>query len=123
MPLCDAAGASLSQLAAERESQFDERFSLTFPVNNIPAGVDESAVIETSKAALSNMLGSMGYFVGSSKVCRGRSRPPAIKVIVPLESQSSSPMHASAASSLCGRAKGFTVVACHWTSLAPAALL
>lgn len=63
-----AAGSHLSSLAAERESQFDERFSLTFPVNNIPPGINASSVVETSKAALSNLLGSMGYFVGASKV-------------------------------------------------------
>lgn len=56
----------------DRESQFDERFALTFPVTNIPPGMEEAQVVETSKAALSNLLGSMGYFVGSSKVSEWR---------------------------------------------------
>jgi len=53
------AGAALTKLADEREAQFDERFSLTFPINSVPPTLDREALQETSKAALSNLLGSM----------------------------------------------------------------
>jgi hypothetical protein len=38
--------------------------------------MDASSLEEVSKAALSNLLGSMGYFVGASKV---RRKLPAVQ--------------------------------------------
>ncbi|WIA10052.1 hypothetical protein OEZ85_010262 [Tetradesmus obliquus] len=77
--LAALSGASLSRLAAERESLFDERFALTFPISNTPEDTDAAALQEVSKAALSNLLGSMGFFVGASKV----KLPPGSKPYSP----------------------------------------
>lgn len=52
---------------------------MLFPVNSAPAGVQAASLVEVSKASLSNLLGSMGYFVGSSKV----KLPPGSKPYTP----------------------------------------
>jgi hypothetical protein len=62
------AGAPLTRLASEREALFDERFAMTFPISSSPSSISTASLQEVSKAALSNLLGSMGYFVGASKV-------------------------------------------------------
>jgi hypothetical protein len=64
------AGAPLTRLASEREALFDERFAMTFPISSSPGSISAALLQEVSKAALSNLLGSMGYFVGASKVRR-----------------------------------------------------
>lgn len=79
------AGNSLSTLAAEREAAFDKRFAESFPVTNTPDGMDAQELLEVSKAALSNTLGSMGYFVGASRV----KLPPGVTPPTPPSGQPS----------------------------------
>ncbi|KAF8069561.1 GCS1 [Scenedesmus sp. PABB004] len=73
-------GGALAALAAEREALFDSRFELTFAPAPAP-GLDGAALAETAKAALSNLLGGMGYFVGASRVKLppGAAPPPAAR--------------------------------------------
>jgi hypothetical protein len=73
------AGDALTKLAAEREAAFDQRFADTFPISNTPNGVAPHDLLEVSKAALSNTLGSIGYFVGASRV----KLPPSVKPPTP----------------------------------------
>jgi mannosyl-oligosaccharide glucosidase len=68
-------GDALTALARAREAAFDARFESTFPTGSVPASLTRHALSEASKAALSNLLGSMGYFVGSSLV----KLPPGVK--------------------------------------------
>jgi mannosyl-oligosaccharide glucosidase len=70
-----SAGAPLTALAAQHEAAFDDRFAATFPITSTPADLDPTTLSEASKAALSNTLGSMGYFVGASRV----KLPPGVK--------------------------------------------
>lgn len=72
-PLCTPtttirAGDALTSLASEREAAFDQRFAATFPITATPPDITPAQLSEVSKAALSNLLGSMGYFVGASRV-------------------------------------------------------
>jgi len=73
-------GDALTQLANEREAEFDARFARTFPfaasAQALGAGGEPVDVLGASKAALSNLLGSMGYFYGTSRV----SLPPGTKL-------------------------------------------
>lgn len=76
--LC-AAGSSLTTLAGQHEAAFDQRFAATFPITVTPEGLEPQDLVEVSKAALSNTLGSMGYFVGASRV----KLPPGVKPPAP----------------------------------------
>ncbi|DBA80547.1 TPA: hypothetical protein ACH3X1_007808 [Trebouxia sp. C0004] len=64
--LAALSGWRLQQLLQERETAFDKRFADTFGQlsnQDMPAGIQPVA-----KAALSNMLGGIGYFYGSSLI-------------------------------------------------------
>lgn len=68
------AGPSLTRLLQQQEEAFDTRFQDTFPIKDLPTTPGSSAaqlapgqVQEVAKAALSNLLGSMGYFYGASR--------------------------------------------------------
>ncbi|KAG2438869.1 hypothetical protein HYH02_010667 [Chlamydomonas schloesseri] len=87
-------GPGLDAPLAAAERAFDQRFDRVFgagisralqpqpqqapdaaaaPADAAAAAADAAATVETAKAALSNLLGSMGYFYGSSLV---RTGPP-----------------------------------------------
>jgi hypothetical protein len=65
----------LTRLLQQQEEAFDTRFQDTFPIKDLPTSPGSSAaaqlapgqVQEVAKAALSNLLGSMGYFYGASR--------------------------------------------------------
>lgn len=82
-----SAGAPLTALAAQHEVAFDARFAATFPITATPADMDPATLAEVSKAALSNTLGSMGYFVGASRV----KLPPGVKPPPPRPGQPQPP--------------------------------
>jgi len=72
-------GDSLTALISQRESAFDEKFDRLFPIHSLRTadgtaahGPGKKAVRDATAAALGNLLGSMGHFVGSSLV----SLPP-----------------------------------------------
>ncbi|GBG60662.1 hypothetical protein CBR_g11887 [Chara braunii] len=58
-------GAQLSAKLADEEAAFDKRFDDTFELHG--KGVKD-AEAEVAKAALSNLLGGMGFFYGQSKI-------------------------------------------------------
>ncbi len=70
------AGSSLSSLIAQREAAFDEKFDALFPIHPLLTADDEQptegpgkkATRAATQAAFSNLIGSMGYFHGSSLV-------------------------------------------------------
>lgn len=82
-----SAGARLTALAAQHEAAFDARFAATFPITATPADMEPATLAEVSKAALSNTLGSMGYFVGASRV----KLPPGVKRPAPRPGQPQPP--------------------------------
>lgn len=64
-------GGCLLHCTESKEKSFDDTFDAKFPRPPVSKGADKSEVRasrEVAKAALSNLLGSMGYFYGSSQV-------------------------------------------------------
>lgn len=65
-PAAPLAGAQYERVLEERRSQFAERFQRTFPL--MTGEFDGPEHVKFAHAALSNMLGGIGYFYGSSQV-------------------------------------------------------
>eukprot|EP00195_Chlamydomonas_chlamydogama_P007994 CAMPEP_0202898164 /NCGR_PEP_ID=MMETSP1392-20130828/6754_1 /ASSEMBLY_ACC=CAM_ASM_000868 /TAXON_ID=225041 /ORGANISM="Chlamydomonas chlamydogama, Strain SAG 11-48b" /LENGTH=860 /DNA_ID=CAMNT_0049584015 /DNA_START=924 /DNA_END=3506 /DNA_ORIENTATION=- len=70
----ELSGAKLTALLQRHEQQFDSRFDKSFLSSGPGAPALDEETQEVAKAALSNLLGSMGYFYGTSQV---RLRPPS----------------------------------------------
>nr|UEK51455.1 glucosidase 1B-like protein [Parasacculina yatsui] len=73
-PVSPLSEAQYDRLLAERRSQFAERFRRTFPP--VPGVFDRPEHVQFAHAALSNMLGGIGYFYGSSLVQSPLNREP-----------------------------------------------
>jgi mannosyl-oligosaccharide glucosidase len=58
-------GVALSKRLAEQEEKFEQRFESTFQLQSKVQGERQ---IEVGRVALSNMLGSIGYFYGQSRI-------------------------------------------------------
>ncbi|KAF5826933.1 glycoside hydrolase [Dunaliella salina] len=69
-------GDALTQLIANHEQRYDQHFEEVF---SGPAGSEPlpEGQLEMAKAAVSNLIGSMGYFYGSSQVKTERGVKPA----------------------------------------------
>ena len=87
LPSPNKTGDALTTRAAERAAAFDEKFDRVFPLRPLEgavtgAGADAEQTRAVARAALSNLLGSMGYFVGESLVAlpRGRRVPAHLAV-------------------------------------------
>jgi mannosyl-oligosaccharide glucosidase len=66
-------GDDYSKLLANKRQEFEEKFSDKFQLKRKGYGDDE---IKVAEAALSNMLGSIGYFYGASKVQSVHNKGP-----------------------------------------------
>jgi hypothetical protein len=66
MLLPDPAGEGLTRLLASREAAFEAAFNSRFAPQQLPP-----SVARVARAALSNTVGSMGYFYGRSRVQLG----------------------------------------------------
>jgi mannosyl-oligosaccharide glucosidase len=80
------AGPSLTELLQQHQSNFDQRFDSVFGPSSSSStstsssgSVNPDQLLQVSKAALSNLLGSMGYFYGASLV----KLPPESLRLVP----------------------------------------
>eukprot|EP00897_Mesotaenium_endlicherianum_P001918 jgi/Mesen1/1754/ME000014S01162 len=71
-------GAELDKKLKDAEEEFDARFHRTFhlPQNDEAGGAQ---AVQVGKAALSNLLGGMGYFYGRSRI----AIPPALRQVAP----------------------------------------
>ncbi|KAH8932306.1 hypothetical protein BDL97_19G064400 [Sphagnum fallax] len=58
-------GVALSKRLAEQEEKFEQRFESIF---QLQSKVQDERQIEVGRVALSNMLGSIGYFYGQSRI-------------------------------------------------------
>ncbi|KAJ9508905.1 hypothetical protein QJQ45_028217 [Haematococcus lacustris] len=70
-------GAPLTQLLLDKEQEFDSHFERVLGPVLVPMSEEDyypRQLQEASKAALSNLLGSMGYFYGSSQVLLTRQQ-------------------------------------------------
>eukprot|EP00898_Chlorokybus_atmophyticus_P002414 jgi/Chlat1/3173/Chrsp22S03407 len=65
-------GESLTALIQAQETAFDERFEKTFGLREREGVVTSDEMVELGKAALSNLLGGIGYFYGSSVVAKAK---------------------------------------------------
>ncbi|XP_055389385.1 uncharacterized protein LOC129618575 [Condylostylus longicornis] len=66
-------GEDYTQLLKKKIDEFDNKFEKTFNLENKKFSQDE---INFAKAALSNMLGGIGYFYGSSRVKSVHTKEP-----------------------------------------------
>ncbi|KAK9823782.1 hypothetical protein WJX72_005454 [[Myrmecia] bisecta] len=76
-------GSALNGLLQQHEAAFDSRFKRTFGSFSAPG--TPAGTAEVAKAALSNLLGSIGYFYGSSLIALppDRSGKPGQQSVVP----------------------------------------
>lgn len=71
-------GDSLTKLIQDKEAAFDAEFDAKFPLQPSAAeACDMHPMSEVAKAALSNLLGSMGFFYGASRVQLPGVKPKA----------------------------------------------